>query len=97
MKLRNIPMRKDIITSEMMPKDNLLRIVKTPDNEIKIDTSGKMNGRGAYISINVKNSKLAKKKHVFNKIFKLNIQDEFYDELIEYIEHIIARRELFNE
>ena len=47
MKQKKIPMRTCVVTNEKLPKKELLRIVKTPENEIKMDETGKMNGRGA--------------------------------------------------
>ena len=49
MKTKKIPMRTCVVSNEKLPKKELLRIVKTPEGEIKIDENGKMNGRGAYI------------------------------------------------
>lgn len=40
-KQRKIPMRKDIVSGEMMPKKELVRIVKNKENEISIDPTGK--------------------------------------------------------
>ena len=44
-----IPMRMCTGCREMKPKRELIRIVKTPDGEIKPDATGRLNGRGAYI------------------------------------------------
>ena len=49
MKNRKIPMRSCIVTREKLPKQELLRIVRTTDNSVVADVSGKINGRGAYI------------------------------------------------
>ena len=47
--MRKIPMRKCVATQEQLPKKELIRIVRTPQMEVKIDESGRMNGRGAYL------------------------------------------------
>ena len=44
---RKIPMRKDIVTGEMVPKKELVRVVKNKEGEVSIDPSGKKSGRGA--------------------------------------------------
>ena len=49
MKQRKIPLRSCVITKEQLPKQELLRVVKTPEGEVKVDETGKLNGRGAYI------------------------------------------------
>ena len=47
---RKIPMRKDIVTGEMKPKKELVRVVKNKENEVSIDPTGKKAGRGALYS-----------------------------------------------
>ena len=49
MKNRKIPMRSCVITKEKLPKNELLRIVSDPNGMVIVDTTGKINGRGAYI------------------------------------------------
>ena len=49
MKQKKIPLRSCVVTREKLPKQELLRVVRTKEGEVKIDDSGKMNGRGAYI------------------------------------------------
>ncbi|KRM62460.1 cytosolic protein YlxR [Paucilactobacillus vaccinostercus DSM 20634] len=95
MKQRKVPMRKDIVTDEMMPKKELIRIVKNKENEVSLDPTGKKPGRGAYVSINVDVAKKAQKLRTFDKAFGIKIEDSFYDELINYVDHQQARRELF--
>ena len=51
--MRKIPMRKCVATQEQLPKKELIRIVRTPQMEVKIDESGRMNGRGAYLKRSV--------------------------------------------
>ena len=53
--MRKIPMRKCVATQEQLPKKELIRIVRTPQMEVKIDESGRMNGRGAYLKRTVPN------------------------------------------
>ena len=49
-KPKKIPMRKCVITGERFPKNELIRIVRTPEGNVVIDLKGKANGRGAYVS-----------------------------------------------
>ena len=46
---KKTPMRRCTGCGEMKEKKNLIRVVRTPDGEIGIDKTGKMNGRGAYL------------------------------------------------
>lgn len=92
---RKVPMRKDIVTGEMLPKKELVRIVRNKEKEVSIDPTGKKNGRGAYIHLDVETAKKAKAEKTFDKVFGVKLSDEFYDELIAYIDHKVARIELF--
>ena len=56
-----IPMRKCVVTQERFPKKELIRIVRTPEQEIVIDTTGKKNGHGAYLRLSQETVALAKK------------------------------------
>ena len=49
MKVKKIPMRMCSVTRERFPKQELLRVVKTKEGEVKVDLTGKLNGHGAYI------------------------------------------------
>ncbi len=49
MKQRKVPLRKCVASQEMMPKKELIRVVRTPEGEVLIDLTGKKSGRGAYI------------------------------------------------
>ncbi|AQW22149.1 DNA-binding protein [Lentilactobacillus curieae] len=97
MKKRKIPMRKDIVSGEMAPKKELVRIVRDSEGNVAIDETGKKSGRGAYISINVDSARKAKAERVFEKAFSAKIEDSFYDDLISYIDHKQARKELFED
>ncbi|MBN2903700.1 MAG: YlxR family protein, partial [Enterococcus sp.] len=49
MKKRKIPLRKSVISGEMLPKKEMLRITRSKEGVVSIDPTGKMPGRGAYI------------------------------------------------
>ncbi len=91
MKKRKIPMRKCIVSNEMKPKKELVRIVKNQEGEIAIDPTGRMNGRGAYVSLEPELVKKAWKQHILDKHLEMTISDEFYQELYDYVEHQKAR------
>ena len=48
--MRKIPMRTCVVTKEKLPKKELIRVVRTVDGVI-VDTTGKVNGRGAYLKL----------------------------------------------
>lgn len=68
---------------------------KTSKTKLASTLRGKKAGRGAYIFLDVAIAKLAKKKRTFDKAFGLKIADEFYDELIAYVDHQVERAKLF--
>ena len=81
MKQRKIPMRSCVVTREKYPKSELLRIVRTPELEVKIDETGKMNGKGAYIKKDIMVLEKAKKTKALNRALEIEIPDNIYDEL----------------
>lgn len=94
-KTRKIPLRKSVVSGEVIDKRDLLRIVKNKEGEIFIDPTGKQNGRGAYIKLDNEEALQAKKeKRVFNRSFSMEVPESFYDELIAYVDHKVKRREL---
>ncbi|ADX25207.1 MULTISPECIES: RNase P modulator RnpM [Streptococcus] len=93
-KVKKIPLRKSLVSGEIIDKRDLLRIVKTKDGQVFIDPTGKQNGRGAYIKLDNQEALMAKKKQVFNRSFSMDIPESFYDDLIAYVDHKVKRREL---
>ena len=92
-KTRKIPLRKSVVSNEIIDKRDLLRIVKNKEGQVFIDPTGKANGRGAYIKLDNEEAALAKKKKV-NRSFNMEVEEAFYDELIAYVDHKVKRREL---
>lgn len=86
MKQRKIPLRTCVISKEKLPKQELLRVVKTPDGEIKIDTTGKLNGRGAYIKKDLLVLEKARKSKVLERHLECQIPDDIYQEIQEILE-----------
>jgi len=81
--MKKVPQRTCIGCKEVKPKKELLRIVKTSDNDISIDTTGKKNGRGAYICRNEKCLEMAIKNKRLSREFEMAIPAEIYDKLRE--------------
>ena len=82
MKNKKVPMRMCILTKEKLPKKELIRIVMFND-EISVDETGKKNGRGCYLKKDENVIKEAKKKKLLNKVFKKDVEDKIYDEIID--------------
>ncbi len=81
MKPKKIPMRMCQGCTEMKPKRELIRVVKSPEGEISIDKTGKKSGRGAYVCDNIECLKKARKARRLEKEFSTRISDEIYDAL----------------
>lgn len=86
MKKRKIPMRKCVASQEMKPKNELFRIVRTPDGEILYDPSGKKSGRGTYLSKDRDCIERARKHKILAKHLQADVSDEVYDELLQIVE-----------
>ncbi len=83
---KKVPLRKCIVTGEMKPKKELVRIVRSKEGEVSIDLTGKKSGRGAYLSLNKETVMSAKKKNVLANHLQVSIDDSIYDELLQLIE-----------
>ena len=76
---KQIPLRQCIGCRQMKAKTELVRIIKTPDNEIYLDKTGKMNGRGAYICLDSDCYNKAVKSKGIEKSLKMAIPEEIYE------------------
>ena len=81
MKTRKIPMRKCIGCMESFPKKELVRVVKNKENEIKLDLTGKLNGRGTYICKKSECFEKAIKSKRLAKSIEMEIPEEVYEEI----------------
>lgn len=78
-------MRKCVASQEMFPKKSLIRVVRTPENEVVIDPTGKKSGRGAYLCAQLSYIDLAEKKKALDRALKTNVDPTVYEELRAYI------------
>ena len=84
--MRKIPMRKCVVTNERFPKNELIRIVKTPEGEVVVDPTGKKNGHGAYLKKDrVVLETARKKKKLLSRYLETEIPDSVYEELEKYM------------
>ncbi len=86
MKVKKIPLRTCVITHEKFPKQELLRIVRTPEGEIKVDLTGKLNGHGAYIKKDKEVIEKARKSKALEKYLETTISDDKYEEMLKTLE-----------
>ncbi len=83
---KKIPMRQCIGCGEMKSKKEMLRVLRTENEGILLDTTGRKNGRGAYICPNPECMKKVQKSRGLDRAFKMTVPQEVYDRLAKEIE-----------
>ena len=78
---KKIPIRQCIGCGEMKGKKEMMRVLKTPEDEIVLDVTGKKNGRGAYLCKSGECLSKARKNKGLERSFKMSIPNEVYDNL----------------
>ena len=78
---KKIPMRQCVGCGEMKSKKEMMRVLKTPEEEIVLDVTGKKNGRGAYLCKSGECLLKARKNKGLERSFKMSIPNEVYDNL----------------
>lgn len=85
---KKIPLRQCVGCGEMKGKKDMLRVLKTAENEICLDVTGKKNGRGAYICRSRDCLHQARKNKGLERSFKMSIPNEVYDTLEREFENL---------
>ena len=78
---KKIPMRQCVGCGEMKSKKEMMRVLKTADGSIILDTTGRKNGRGAYLCMNRECLARAGKNKGLERSFKMSIPREIYENL----------------
>ena len=79
--MKKVPMRKCVGCGEMKSKKEMMRVLKTAEEGIILDKTGKKNGRGAYLCESMECLKLARKNRGLERSFKMSIPNEVYDNM----------------
>lgn len=82
-KEKKIPLRMCIACRDMKPKKEMLRIVKNAAGEIRLDFSGKLPGRGAYICNSEACIKKLNKAKLLHKTFSCEVDADVYARIEE--------------
>ena len=77
-KTKAVPLRMCIACREMLPKKDMLRVVKNAEGAIGLDFSGKASGRGAYICNKSDCILKLKKQRLLNRAFSANVPETVY-------------------
>ena len=88
---KKIPMRKCIGCQEMKNKKEMMRVLRTPEDTIVLDTTGRKKGRGAYLCFSGECFEKAGKSKGLEGSLKMSIPAEVYDSLKKEIEQIETR------
>lgn len=79
--MKKVPLRKCTGCNELKNKKEMLRVIKTPEDEIILDATGKKNGRGAYICNSYPCFEKARKTKALERSLKTAIPKEIYEML----------------
>ena len=72
----------------MKNKKEMMRVLKTAENEIVLDVTGKKNGRGAYLCVSKDCLAKARKNKGLERSFTMSIPDQVYENLQKEFENI---------
>lgn len=78
---KKIPMRQCVGCGEMKNKKDLMRVLKTAEDSIVLDMTGRKNGRGAYLCMDKECLAKARKNKGLERSFKMSIPKEIYENL----------------
>lgn len=87
---KKIPLRQCVGCGEMKNKKEMMRVLRTAEGDICLDTTGKKNGRGAYLCKSGECLKMSRKNRGLERSFKMNIPNEVYDNLEKEFENLEA-------
>lgn len=82
-RVKKIPKRMCVGCQEMKPKKELIRIVRTPEEDILIDPTGKKSGRGAYLCPKAECLEIAAKEKRLERSLERQVSKEIFDILMQ--------------
>ncbi|HHX51883.1 MAG TPA: YlxR family protein [Erysipelothrix sp.] len=82
---RKIPMRRCVVSNEMFPKKELLRITKNKEGQVSVDPTGKAHGRGAYILKSPDVLDKAIKTKALERALGTTIEEEVYEQIRQFL------------
>lgn len=84
--MKKVPLRKCVVTQLQFPKQELIRVVLTPEGLVEIDETGRKNGRGAYLKRDVEVVELARQNRALERALKTKVESSVYDQLVTYVQ-----------
>ena len=89
---KKIPLRLCVGCKEMKPKKEMMRVIKSAEGEIFLDTTGKKNGRGAYICKQVECLEEAFSNHGLERSLKISIPKETMENLSKEMKMFVEQQ-----
>lgn len=86
MKVRKVPLRTCVVTREVLPKKELVRVAATKEGVVSLDLNGKAPGRGAYLKLSSEVILKAKKNKALDKKLDVKVPDSIYEELLKLVD-----------
>ncbi len=84
---KHVPRRTCVGCRQQKSKRELVRVVRAPEGDVRLDLSGKAAGRGAYLCADPECAALARKAKSLNRSLKCNVPEEFWGQLTERLAH----------
>jgi predicted RNA-binding protein YlxR (DUF448 family) len=84
--MKKVPMRRCLVNNESFPKMELFRVVRTQDNTVVLDITGKLNGRGAYVHKDEVSIEKARKTKCLDKALEVEVPNEIYDRMYKFLD-----------
>ena len=91
MKEKKVPMRMCVGCREMKPKKERLRVVRSPEGTVSIDTTGRKPGRGAYVCRSAECLKRAIKQKQLERAFECPLGEETHASLLQALNELEAQ------
>ena len=85
-KVKKIPLRTCVVTKEVLPKKELIRVACTKEGLVSVDRQGKAPGRGAYLKLSKEVILLAKKSKALDRKLETTVPDAIYEELLSLVD-----------
>ncbi len=79
------PIRTCVVTREKYPKKELVRVVRTPEGRVEVDTTGRANGKGAYLKLSKEVIERAMKSKAIDRAIEVEVPSTIYEELMNLL------------
>lgn len=83
---RKVPERKCVVTGEMRPKKEMIRVVRNKEGDVFADPTGKKNGRGAYLTKRLEVINQAEESNILSRQLNANVDAAIYEELRKLVD-----------